>query len=183
MQNLQYATSDPQETGSPPGAKCNKVGCVSSASSTGLHFLNVGHTYSLWLNHLLISFKRLNGVAEAGGRPPGWGLGWRTQLSVWAQGISLMLEHSLIADQNHSPSSHLWEKSSGKFLSRNGSWKKVVWWRKCLWDLWNRLLSFRLTNKRVRSRNLNVTTAADWLNKHLNFAVLLLHVQIPSHLV
>lgn len=68
MQNLQYATSDPQENRCPPGAKCNKVGCVSSASNPGLHSLSVGHTYSLLLNHLLSSFKRLNGVAKAGGR-------------------------------------------------------------------------------------------------------------------
>lgn len=102
MQNLQYATSDPQENRCPPGAKCNKVGCVSSASNPGLHSLSLGHTYSLLLNHLLSSFKRLNGVAKAGRRPPGQGSGWRAQLSVWAQGISVMLEHAPIADQNHS---------------------------------------------------------------------------------
>lgn len=164
MQNLQHATSDPQEIG---------LLLVPSVTRYIVSHLQAVLVCIFWVLAilpvccwLLSSFKSLNGVAEAGGRPPGLGLGWRAQLSVWAQGISLKLEHSLMADQNHSPSSHLWEKSSGKFLSRNGSWKKVVWWRKCLWELWNRLLSCRLTNKRVRSRNLSVTTAADWLNKH-----------------
>lgn len=80
MQNLQYATSDSQENRSPPGAKCSKVGCVSSASNTGLHFLSLGHTYSLLLNHLLSSFKRLNEKAKAGGKPPGQGLGFQSEL-------------------------------------------------------------------------------------------------------
>lgn len=103
MQNLQYAISDPQENRSPPGAKCDKVGCVSSASNTGLHFLSLGHTYSLLLNHLLSSFKRLSRVAKAGGSAPGQNLGWRAQLSVCAQGISVMLEHSLMADKTTLP--------------------------------------------------------------------------------
>lgn len=58
-------------------------------------------------------------------KPPGRGLGWREQLSFRAQGISMRLEHSLLATPNHSPSFHLYKKSSGNFLSKNGSWEDV----------------------------------------------------------
>ena len=116
--------SVPQENRS-PCAKHNEVGCTSSARVPGLCSQNLGHTYSLLLNCLLSSFKRLKGVAKTGGSPRGRGLGWRAQLSVWVQGISVMLENSPMADQNHSPSFHLCEKSSGNFLSKNKSWKKV----------------------------------------------------------
>lgn len=37
----------------------------------------------------------------------------------------MVLEHSPVADQNHSPSFHLCEKPTGSFLSKNGSRKKV----------------------------------------------------------
>lgn len=108
MQNLQYTTSDPQENGSPPGAKCDNVGCVSSSSNTGLHFLTLGHTYSLLLNHLLSSFKRLNEVAKSR-RKTSWprsGLE-STAFRLSPGNIPVMLEHSLMADQNRSPSSYL----------------------------------------------------------------------------
>lgn len=116
--------SVPQENKS-PHAKHKEMGCVSFARVPSLCSQSLGHTYSLLLNRLLSSCKRLNGVAKAGGSPRGWGLDWRAQLSVWVQGISVKLEHSAVADQNHSPSYHLCGKSSGNFLSKNGSWEKV----------------------------------------------------------
>jgi len=74
-------TSVPQESRS-PHAKHKEMGCVSFAEVPSLHSQNLGHTYSLLLNRLLSSFKRLSGVAGAGGSPHGRGSGWSTQLSV-----------------------------------------------------------------------------------------------------
>lgn len=177
MQNLQYATSDSQENRSPPGDKCNKVGCVSSTSSTGLHFLSLGHTYSLLLNHLLSSFKRLNEMAKAGGKPPGQGLGWRAQFSVLAQGISVGTLWWLAKTTLPFP---ICEKSQvASFYLRMEVGKKFSGVGNVCETSGTELIN----NKRVRFRNLSVTTAADLQNKHLRIAVLVLYVQTLSRLV
>lgn len=67
MQYSQYAKllSVPQENRS-PRAKRKEMGRVSFARVPGLCSQRLGHAYSLLLNHLLSSFKRLSGVAATG---------------------------------------------------------------------------------------------------------------------